>query len=148
MTTEPITTANHSTVLEAARLMRDANVGSVIVTEGETVCGMLTDRDIIVRAVAEGRDPGELKVGAICSPELTTVAPDDSVDDAVQAMKDQALRRLPVVDGDKPVGIVSLGDLAILQSGWRQRVRSSQYLPKDSDAASALADISAAPPNA
>ncbi|HSH59263.1 MAG TPA: CBS domain-containing protein [Acidimicrobiales bacterium] len=148
MTTEPIATASHSSVLEAAQLMRAANVGSVIVTEDEGLCGILTDRDIVLRGVAEGHDLERLKVAEICSPELTTVAPDDSVDDAVQLMRDRALRRLPVVEDGKAVGIVSLGDVAILKAGWRQRVRSSGYVPKDDDPALTLADISAAPPNA
>ncbi|MDQ3680066.1 MAG: CBS domain-containing protein [Actinomycetota bacterium] len=147
MTVNPLTTANHSTVLEAARLMRDGNVGSVIVTDDEAVCGILTDRDIVVRAVAEGRDPQQLEVAEICSPELTTVAPGDSVGDALQVMREQALRRVPVVEDAKAVGMVSLGDLAIVKAGWRQRVRFSSYVPKDDDPASTLADISAAPPN-
>lgn len=111
-----------------------------------------------MRGVAEGHDPEQLKVADICSPELATVEPHESVEDAVQVMGDQALRRLPVVEGGKAVGIVSLGglalgdlalgDLAILKAGWRQRVRSSSYLPRDDDPASTLADISAAAPNA
>ncbi|MCA1702996.1 MAG: CBS domain-containing protein [Actinobacteria bacterium] len=149
MTTDPITTASQSSVLEAARLMRAGNVGSVIVTDDEALCGILTDRDIVVRGVAEGHDPEQLKVADICSPELATVEPHESVENAVQVMRDQALRRLPVVEDGKAVGIVSLGDLAILKAGWRrQRVRSSGYLPRDDDPTSTLADISAAPPNA
>ncbi|MDQ3573405.1 MAG: CBS domain-containing protein [Actinomycetota bacterium] len=147
MTTDPITTGKHSSVLEAAQLMRDGNVGSVIVTDDEAICGILTDRDIVVRAVAEGHDPEEVKVADICSPQLTVVSPNDSVEDAVQVMGDQALRRLPVVEEGKAVGIVALGDLAIAKAGWRQWVKSSTYVPKDDDPASTLADISAAPPN-
>jgi CBS domain-containing protein len=147
MSTDPIATANHSSVLEAARLMRDNNVGSLVVTDGETICGIVTDRDIVVRGVAEGHDPEPLEVADICSPHLTTVAAHDSVEDAVQLMRDHALRRLPVVEDGRAVGILSLGDLAIAKAGWRQRVRSSSYIPTDDDPSSVLADISAAAPN-
>jgi CBS domain-containing protein len=147
MSTDPIATANHSSVLEAAQLMRANNVGSLVVTDGEAICGIVTDRDIVVRGVAEGHDPEQLEVADIYSPHLTTVAPRASVEDAVQLMRDHALRRLPVVEDGKAVGILSLGDLAIARAGWRQRVRSSSYIPTDDDPSSALADISAAPPN-
>ena len=147
MTPDPITMASDSTVLEAARLMRDADIGTVILVRDEAICGILTDRDIVVRAVAESARPEELRVADICSPELTTVTPDDVVEDAVEIMREKALRRLPVVEDGKAVGIVSLGDLAMHKVGWRQRVRSSSYVPRDDDPASTLADISAAPPN-
>ena len=147
MSADPISTANHSNVLEAARLMRDNNVGSVVVSDDEAICGIVTDRDIVVRGVADGHDPEQLKVADIRSPHLTTVAPDDRVEDAVQVMRDRALRRLPVVEDGQAVGILSLGDLAVAKAGWRQRVRSSSYIPTDDDPTSALADITAAPPN-
>jgi CBS domain-containing protein len=115
---------------DAARRMKDRNIGDVIVLDGAVVCGVVTDRDIVVRAVAEGLDPKSTTLGEICSRELVTVHPDDSVKDAVQLMRAHALRRLPVLDGFNPVGIVSIGDLAI-----------------ERDAGSALADISSAAPN-
>ncbi len=147
MTPNPMTMAAGSTVLEAARLMRDTDIGNVIVVEDETICGILTDRDIVVRAVAEDRSPDQLRIAEVCSPQLTTVAPDDTVEDAVGVMRDKALRRLPVVEDGIPVGVLSLGDLAISRAGWRQRVRYSSYSPEDGDPGSMLADISAAPPN-
>jgi CBS domain-containing protein len=113
MTTDPVTLPVNATVEEAARRMRDAGIGDVIVLDDDQVCGILTDRDIVVRAIAEGHDPAELPVAAVCSRELTTLSPDDSVDRAVQLMQEKAIRRLPVVDRGRPVGIVSLGDLAI-----------------------------------
>jgi CBS domain-containing protein len=110
--------------------MRDANIGDVIVLQDDQICGILTDRDIVVRAVAEGREPATTKVADICSQELTTVSPTDEVEEAVRLMREKAIRRLPVVEGGKPVGIVSIGDLAV-----------------ERDPHSALGRISAAPPN-
>ena len=130
MTTEPITISATSTVEEAARAMRDAGVGPVIVMDEEAVRGIVTDRDIAIRAVAEGRDPAGTTVGEICSEELVTLEPTDSVEDAIRLMREKAIRRIPVVESGRAVGIVSIGDLAV------------QFDPD-----SALADISVAPPN-
>jgi CBS domain-containing protein len=130
MTANPLTMPATSSVAEAARAMRDANIGDIIVLEEGRTRGILTDRDIVVRAVAEGRDLSITKLADICSQDLTTMSPTDSIEDAVRVMRDKAIRRLPVVEGDKPVGIVSIGDLAVSQ-----------------DPRSALGQISAAPPN-
>jgi CBS domain-containing protein len=130
MTPNPLTVSMDTPVQEAARHMRDDGIGDVIVTDGNTVCGIVTDRDIVVRAIADGLDPASTTVGDICSTELVTMSPDDGVEDAVTLMRERALRRLPIVESGRPVGIVSIGDLAIEGNGE-----------------SALADISAAPPN-
>lgn len=130
MTTDPRTVDSGSTVTEAARVMREADIGPVIVTEGDGVRGIVTDRDIAVRAVADGRDPNRTEVQEIVSEQLETLGPDDSIDDAVEAMRQSNIRRLPIVEDGTPIGIVSLGDLAV-----------------ERDPDSALADISAAPPN-
>ena len=130
MTSDPITVGAGSTVMEAAQRMRDADVGPVIVMDDNGVAGIVTDRDITVRTVADGRNPSDVRVEEICSRDLTTLSPDDSVEDAVRLMREKAVRRLPVVEGGQPVGIVSIGDLAVEQQ------------PD-----SALADISQAPPN-
>ena len=131
MTTDPITIPQRASVQEAAQAMRDSDIGDVIVLDdSEQVCGIVTDRDIAVRFVAEGKDPAGTLLGEIYSRELQTLSPKDSVGDAVRLMNEKAIRRLPVVDEGKPVGIVSIGDLAATQ-----------------DPDSALADISAAPPN-
>jgi CBS domain-containing protein len=130
MTTRPVTLPATSLVVDAARAMRDADIGDVIVVEDNRICGIVTDRDITVRGVAEGRDIARLQLADICSRVLTTVSPRDSVDDAVRLMRENAVRRLPVVEGGKPVGVVSLGDLAVTQ-----------------DPHSALGNISAAPAN-
>ena len=110
--------------------MRDGNIGDVVVLEDGQVRGILTDRDIVIRALAEGMDPSRTTVGEVCSRELTTLSPTDSIAQAVSIMRDKAIRRLPVVEGGRPVGIVSLGDLAV-----------------EREPDSALGGISAAPPN-
>jgi NAD(P)-dependent dehydrogenase (short-subunit alcohol dehydrogenase family)/predicted transcriptional regulator len=130
MTPHPTTTPADTSLTEAARAMRDAGIGDVIVVEGGEVRGLLTDRDIVVRAVAEGRDPGRTRVAEICSRELAAVSPDDDVEAAIRLMRARAVRRLPVVEGSRAVGVLSLGDLATAR-----------------DPGSVLGQISAAPPN-
>jgi CBS domain-containing protein len=130
MTQNPLSLQTTDSVISAARTMRDANVGDVVVLENGQIQGILTDRDIVIRAMAEGRDPTQTTVGEICSRELTVLSPTDAVGDAVRIMRDKAIRRLPIVEGGRPVGIVSLGDLAV-----------------ERDPESALGGISAAPPN-
>lgn len=130
MTTRLTTLPKTSSVLEAARAMRQNDIGDVVVLDNGHIHGILTDRDIVIRAVAEGRDPSSTKLAEISSHDLTTVAPTDSIDTAVQLMRQKAIRRLPVVENGKPVGIVSIGDLA-----------------RERDPQSALGDISSAAPN-
>jgi CBS domain-containing protein len=113
MTQKPVTVEATDTVVAAARSMRDGNIGDVVVVDNGQIQGILTDRDIVVRALAEGRDPARTTVGEICSRELTTLSPNDAIGDAEKTMRARAIRRLPVVEGGRPVGIVSLGDLAV-----------------------------------
>jgi CBS domain-containing protein len=130
MTSQPITLPASASVLEAACAMRDSNIGDVIVADNEQICGIITDRDVVVRVTAEGREPARTQLAEICSQDLTTVSPTDSIDHAVQLMRQRAIRRLPVVENGRAVGIVSIGDLAL-----------------ERDPTSALSDISAAPSN-
>ena len=132
MTARPVALDEESSVVEAARAMRDGDFGSVIVVkeEGGAVSGVVTDRDIVIRVVADGVEPKKVRLGDICEGEVVTVGPDDPVDMVAKLMRDKAIRRVPVVEGGRLVGIVSLGDLA-----------------KEMDEGRALADISAAPPN-
>ncbi|MDD9380404.1 DUF6213 family protein [Streptomyces sp. ZAF1911] len=107
MTVEKLTS-----LAEAARVMRDASIGDVLVVDEGRLRGILTDRDIVVRAIAENRDPADTTVYAVCSPEPVTVGPGDDVDHAVDLMRRNALRRLPVETEDgELVGVVTLGDL-------------------------------------
>ncbi|MGE5288710.1 MAG: CBS domain-containing protein [Micromonosporaceae bacterium] len=131
MTGVPVMLQQDDSLTQAARRMRDHAVGCVLVADGSRLRGLVTDRDIVVRAIAESRDPARVSVGEVCSGNLAWVSPDDDVDEAVTMMRRRAVRRLPVVEEDRAVGIVSLGDLAL-----------------GGDESAALADISAAPPNA
>jgi CBS domain-containing protein len=113
MTHDPRTVDADASVVDAAREMRDGDVGDVIVTRNGQVSGIVTDRDIVIRAVAEGRAPESTPVGEIATEDVRALEPSQSIDEAVQAMREHDIRRLPVVDGGRPVGILSLGDLAV-----------------------------------
>jgi CBS domain-containing protein len=132
MTAQPVSLDEETSVVEAARAMRDGDFGSVIVVKekGGAVSGVVTDRDIVIRVVAEGVDLAKVRLGDICEGDVVTVGPDDSIDKAADLMRARAIRRVPVVEGGVLVGVVSLGDLA-----------------KKMDEGRALADISSAPPN-
>jgi CBS domain-containing protein len=114
MTRDPITLKSETTVAEAARAMRDNDIGDVLVTEGGgKLCGILTDRDIVVRGLAEGKNPETTKLSDLCTAQLLQLSPEDGVDSAIKLMTREGVRRIPVVDAGKPIGIVSLGDLAV-----------------------------------
>jgi CBS domain-containing protein len=100
---------------EAAQAMRDQGIGDVVVTHGPTMVGLVTDRDIVVRAIAEDLPPKSTTLAAITSHELIMVEQSATVEEAVQAMRDRAVRRLLVCDADrKVVGIISLSDIALV----------------------------------
>jgi CBS domain-containing protein len=130
MTPHPVVLAPDDTATEAARVMRERNIGDVIVMDHDQLWGIVTDRDIVVRALADGRDANTVQLVEICSRHLTGIEPSATTDDAIRAMREQALRRLPVIEDGCPIGVVSIGDIAI-----------------ERDPGSALADVSAAPPN-
>lgn len=130
MVPSPLTVDARATVESAAHVMRENDIGDVLVTENGHLRGIVTDRDIVVRAVAAGRLPSTTAVAEICSPNITVVEADEPPTRASEIMREHALRRLPVVDQGQLVGIVSIGDLAVAE-----------------DPTSTLADISAAPPN-
>ncbi|WP_330330252.1 CBS domain-containing protein [Streptomyces sp. NBC_00536] len=114
MTGNPVTVEQRTSVAEAARVMRDAGIGDVLVVADGRLLGILTDRDIVVRVLADGRDPAATDVRAVCTTGPVTVGPDDGVDRALDLMRRHALRRLPVRTGDgELVGIVALGDLEV-----------------------------------
>jgi CBS domain-containing protein len=130
MTHDPRTVEPSATLTEVARTMRDEDIGAVVVVENGAAAGLVTDRDIVVRAIADGRDPNSASVGEIASRDLRTLTPDQNLEDAVRLMREWDVRRVVVVQDGRPVGIVSIGDLAI-----------------ERDPDSALADISSEPPN-
>ena len=130
MTPAPVTVPPETSLAEAGDLMRRHGIGDVLVVHDGRLRGLVTDRDIVVRAVAAQQDMTDTAVADICSTNLVTIGPGDDADAAVGLMRKHSVRRIPVVDGDHPIGMVSIGDLAV------QR-----------DERSALADISAEPPN-
>lgn len=131
MTPDLTTVRANDSLIDAACKMRDNDIGDVIVLDDDgSARGILTDRDLVIRGVAQGGDPKKMKAGELCSTDLVTLTPDDSIDQAIELMRQRAVRRMPVVEGGKPVGIISIGDLALQK-----------------DPGSALGDISAAPPN-
>jgi CBS domain-containing protein len=130
MTRDPRTVNADAPIVEAARIMRDSDIGDVIVLQGGEVGGILTDRDIVVRGVADGRDGESTSVSDVCTTGIEAIEPSASVDDALSRMREADIRRLPVVQDGQPVGIISLGDLAV-----------------EREPDSTLADISAASPD-
>ena len=129
MTSDPQTVPADATLQDAAREMK-GDIGAVLVEDNGSVAGILTDRDIVVRAIAEGRDPSSTKVSDVATRDVKTLTPDSSVEDAIRIVREQNVRRIPVVEDGRPAGIVSIGDLAI---------------ERDTD--SALADLSSSPSN-
>jgi len=130
MTASPITLTADQPVNDAARAMKEHDIGDVIVLDGDKMCGIVTDRDIVVRVLASGRDTMTTKLRDVCSSDVATVAPSDDINAAIKIVRERSVRRIPVMDDGKPVGIVSIGDLAM-----------------ERDPKSALADVSAARAN-
>jgi CBS domain-containing protein len=112
MTQNPTTCEPSTTVFEAARRMAQEDVGSIPVVEGDRLVGVLTDRDIVLRVVAEGRDPMSTTLRDVASTRLETVSPHDELDSALRKMASAQVRRLPVVEGERLVGVVAQADVA------------------------------------
>ncbi|MEU4361687.1 CBS domain-containing protein [Promicromonospora sp. NPDC023987] len=129
MTPAPTAVDVSDSVQAAARAMASEDVGALVVQSESKIVGIVTDRDLVIRGLAEGLGV-DATVGQVASEQLVTVGPGDPVQTAVEVMRDAAVRRVPVMDGDVVVGIVAIGDLAVTR-----------------DPASALADISEAEPN-
>lgn len=114
MTTEIETVPMNSTLEEVASIMKVEDVGAVpVVDEDDDLIGIITDRDIVVRCVAEGKDPAETSVEEVLSRELETIEPDADLEEAAQLMADKQIRRLPVCEDGELVGMVSIGDVAV-----------------------------------
>ncbi len=112
MTSSPASCEASTPVVEAARQMAQQDVGPIPVVEGDQLVGIVTDRDIVLRVVAEGRDPSSTTAQEIVSSDLVTVTPDSNLDEALQLMAQNQVRRLPVAEGDRLVGIVAQADVA------------------------------------
>ena len=128
MTPAPLSVDAATSVSETAQLMRDHAIGDVLVTRDDALLGIVTDRDIVVRVLAAGLDPRATPIDAACSGDLVVARVDDGVADVIRVLRDRAIRRVPVMDDVRAVGIISLGDLA-----------------RQLDPQSVLAAISAAP---
>jgi CBS domain-containing protein len=113
MTDGPRSIAASASVVEAARLMRDEHIGSLPVTEDDRLVGMITDRDITTRVVAEGAAPETTSVGDVYSRDLISVEPNNDLDEALQLMARHQVRRLPVVENGRLVGMVAQADIAL-----------------------------------
>jgi CBS domain-containing protein len=113
MTSNPCTIDADKSVAYAAKMMRDEDVGLAPIVEGDKLIGMLTDRDIAVRVVAEGRDPDQVTVGEVASKQVVTIDPQQELDEALRIMAKHQVRRLPVVEEDgRLVGVVAQADVA------------------------------------
>ena len=113
MTSNPRTCSADGTIVEAARLMKDEDVGIIPIVDGEKLIGTITDRDIAVKLVAEGKDPQSTTVREIASTNLVTIDPQQNLDEALRLMAKHQIRRLPVVEEDgKLIGIVAQADVA------------------------------------
>jgi CBS domain-containing protein len=114
MTDRPRCVTLETPVSEAAQLMESEDIGSLPVLEGEELTGMITDRDIVIRAVAKGKDPRGMPVREVASREVVTVYADDDLSTALQKMASEQVRRLPVVDEDnRLVGVLAQADVAL-----------------------------------
>lgn len=134
MTRNPVTMSSDTSVVDAARAMSDMRIGTVVVMDGATLRGIVTDRDITVRAVATGGDPQKTRLADICSKAIAAVTVDQSIDEAVQMMKSHDVKRVLVMSSGGLEGILSLSDLA--------RAGAGQELQQD-----VQEDISRAEPN-
>jgi CBS domain-containing protein len=111
-----------ATVLDAARFMTEHKIGAVLVLDGEHIVGMFSERDILQRVVAEGRDPIQTMVSEVMTDEVACCTPDTSLEEARGAMKNRRIRHLPVVDGDKRLlGLISIGDLNAFQVAHQEQ---------------------------
>ncbi|MEU1812217.1 CBS domain-containing protein [Micromonospora sp. WMMD1076] len=130
MTTRLVTMDGNDTLMAAAQEMRDSAIGDVVVTDGDNVVGIVTDRDVTVRGVAENMDPTATRLNQITSKDVVTVSQNDDAVAAADLMRTYAVRRLPVVEDGRLIGLISMGDLAV-----------------EREPQSVLADISADDPN-
>jgi CBS domain-containing protein len=112
MTPSPQTVEADGTAAEAARLMKQADAGMIPVVQGRRLVGTVTDRDIAIRVVAEGRDAGSTTVGEIASTDVVTIGPDQDIAEALGLMASNQVRRLPVVEGETLIGVVAQADVA------------------------------------
>jgi CBS domain-containing protein len=112
MTAQPKSCSRDASVREVAKLMAKEDVGPIPVVDGDRLVGLVTDRDVVLRVVAEGRDPESTTVGEIASSDIVTVSPDEDLDRALKLLAQHQVRRLPVVENERLVGIVAQAVIA------------------------------------
>ena len=135
MTSNPACVSESDDVRDAARIMKDSDTGVVPVVNGKKVIGLITDRDIVVRGLAEGKDLGTCKVNDLMSRNVQSVREDTPVTEVLNLMSQSEIRRVPVLNSkDELVGIVSIGDI-------------SKETNQDNKVGKAIENISQAPPN-
>jgi CBS domain-containing protein len=133
MVRDVVTIDASATLVEAARRMRDHNVGILPVVVNTKLAGVVTDRDLVVRALAEGADPTLTSVGEFASAELICARPDTPLDEAMEVMAECQVGRLPVVDHDNHlVGIVTLGSLALRSREEKETLHTAQEVSRRS----------------
>src|SRR6266542_2824543 len=120
ITESPRTVGSNASANEVARLMKLEDIGVVPVIEGEEPVGLITDRDLVIRVLAEGKDPVEVRAADIATRAPVSVTPDMKLSDARELMEEHQVRRLPVVKGRQLVGILSLGDVAWADASTRE----------------------------
>jgi CBS domain-containing protein len=141
MTPEPVSVGPHDTVQRAAQLMDDLNVGSLPVCRGAKLLGIVTDRDITVRATAAGLDPAATEVDLVMSDRVRCCSPHDTADEVMHQMASVQIRRMPVLDeDDRLVGIVSLGDLATREPAGVEETLRHISTPAEPDRGAMLAN--------
>ncbi|HEY3208907.1 MAG TPA: CBS domain-containing protein [Actinomycetota bacterium] len=120
MTESPKTVGVDASISEVAKVMKSEDVGVVPVLAGEEPVGLITDRDLVIRVLADGKDPGDLRAGDIATRAPLSVTPDMRLSEARELMEEHQVRRLPVVKGRRLVGILSLGDVAWADASTRK----------------------------
>lgn len=113
MTSDPTWIDAKETVDKAAQQLAREDVGSLPICEDGKLTGVITDRDIVVKVIAEGQDPAKVKVGELAQGEAVTIGADDPIDELVKTMREHDVRRLPVIDGTDLVGVVAQADVAV-----------------------------------
>ena len=123
-----------ASIRDAAAKMKALDVGAIPVCDGQKLAGLVTDRDITVRAVAEGRDPSEVRVAEVMSSDIAYCFEDDTVEQAAKLMESKQIRRLPILDRNKQLaGIISLGDISVRAEGSRQKDLAGEALEEISE---------------
>ena len=113
MTSDPTWIDANETVDKAARQLAQEDIGALPICENGKLTGVITDRDIVVKVIAEGQDPATIRVGDLAQGEAVTIGADDSIDELVRTMREHDVRRLPVIDGTDLVGVVAQADVAV-----------------------------------